>query len=156
ATGDLFVPSATGGEPESPFEEEVISALRAAGHMVDPQVGSEGYRIDLAVRDPGAPGRYILGVVCDGAAYHPARSARARDKLRQRVLEARGWRLHRIWSCDWWQDRDGEIARLLRAIEEARMLEPEAPPSPEDGHEDPRTLRPGELQTLDPPVPSAV
>jgi hypothetical protein len=78
--------------------------------------------------DPKAPGRYLLGVECDGATYHSARSARDRDKLRQRVLEARGWRLHRIWSCDWWQDREGEIARLIQAIEAVREDEPEPEP----------------------------
>ncbi|HTE19522.1 MAG TPA: DUF3320 domain-containing protein, partial [Armatimonadota bacterium] len=119
-SGILSVPTPTGEEPESPFEEAVLAGLRAWGYDVDPQVGSEGYRIDLAVRDPEAPGRYLLGIECDGAAYHSARSARDRDKLRQRVLEARGWRLHRIWSSDWWRDRDGELERLRQAIEEAR------------------------------------
>jgi hypothetical protein len=82
------------------------------------------------VVDPKQPGRYLLGVECDGATYHSARSARDRDKLRQRVLEARGWRLHRIWSCDWWQDREGELARLVQALEAAREEEPEPEPEP--------------------------
>jgi very-short-patch-repair endonuclease len=112
----------TGEEAESPFEEEVIEALRERGFEVDSQVGSEGYRIDLAVVDPANPGSYLVGVECDGVTYHSARSARDRDKLRQRVLEQRGWKLHRIWSCDWWQDRDGEIDRLLRAIAGAEQL----------------------------------
>jgi len=129
-TGVLNVATPTGEQPESPFEEEVIEALRSAGYDADPQVGSEGYRIDLAIRDPEAPGRYIIGVECDGATYHSARSARDRDKLRQRVLEARGWRLHRIWSSDWWHDRDAELARAIRAIEAARQS-----PAGQDGSE---------------------
>jgi len=129
-TGELHGPAHTDREPDSPFETEVITALRSRGYQVDAQVGSEGYRIDLAVVDPAAPGRYLLGVECDGATYHSARSARDRDKLRERVLEARGWRLHRIWSCDWWQDREGEITRLIRAVEDARESEPEPEPEP--------------------------
>lgn len=66
------------------------------------------------------PGCYLLGIECDGATYHSARSARDRDKLRQRILENRGWNLHRIWSPDWWQDRDGEVQRLIEAIEAVR------------------------------------
>jgi len=107
----------TGGKEESPFEEEVASALRDLGYAFDLQVGFEGFRIDLAVLDPVHPGSYILGVECDGATYHSARSARDRDKLRQRILENRGWKLHRIWSHDWWQDKAGEVARLIAAIE---------------------------------------
>ena len=114
------MPEASGDGPESPFEEEVAAALRSAGYHVDSQVGCEGYRIDLCVVDPQQPGRYILGIECDGATYHSARSARDRDKLRQRILEHRGWILHRIWSPDWWQDRDAEVDRLLRAFESAR------------------------------------
>lgn len=37
--------------------------------------------IDLAVSDPDRPGRYFLGIECDGAAYHDALSARDRDRL---------------------------------------------------------------------------
>jgi len=123
--GTLYVPEASGEAPESPFEEEVAAALRSAGYQVDSQVGCEGYRIDLCVVDPQQPGRYLLGIECDGATYHSARSVRDRDKLRQRILEHRGWTLHRIWSPDWWQDRDAEVERLLRAIESARNSLPE-------------------------------
>lgn len=132
--GILYVPESSGCGPESPFEEEVASALRAAGYQVDAQVGCEGYRIDLCVVDPAQPGRYLLGVECDGATYHSARSARDRDKLRQRILENRGWVLHRIWSPDWWQDRDAEVERLLQAIESARSKSPE--PVIEEHHQD--------------------
>ncbi|MDR3691834.1 MAG: DUF3320 domain-containing protein [Fimbriimonas sp.] len=119
-TGQIDVPMVTGHKAESPFEEEVAAELAKRDYEFDLQVGSEGFRIDLAVIDTEEPGRYRLGVECDGATYHSARSARDRDKLRQRILEARGWRLHRIWSHDWWQDRTGEIERLVQAIEQAR------------------------------------
>lgn len=125
--GDTEVSMPTGLAEESPFEEEVHDALRAHGYEVDTQMGCGGFRIDLAVRDPHRPGRYLLGVECDGATYHSARSARDRDKLRETVLADRGWRLHRIWSHDWWQDKAGEIERLLRAIEEDRTPEAPAP-----------------------------
>lgn len=119
-SGLLDITLPTGGEEESPFEEEVSSALRDLGYEVHCQVGCKGFRIDLAVVDSESPGRYVLGIECDGATYHSARSARDRDKLRQRVLEDRGWHLHRIWSHDWWQDREGEVRRLVEAIEATR------------------------------------
>ena len=125
-TGRVEVSGPTGEPAKSPFEEEVSALLKQRGYEVHTQVGCEGYRIDLAVLDPAKPGRYLLGVECDGATYHSARSARDRDKLRQRVLEHRGWRLHRIWSPDWWQNRDGEIQRLVDAIEATRADSTEA------------------------------
>jgi hypothetical protein len=61
-----------------------------------------------------------LGVECDGAAYHSARSARDRDRLRQEVLEGLGWRLHRIWSTDWFRKPQRETDKLITAIKNAR------------------------------------
>lgn len=118
-TGSLDVPAATAREPESPFEEMVLSRLRLHGFDVDPQVGSCGYFIDMAVKHPEQLGRYVLGIECDGAMYHSARSARDRDKLRQMVLESRGWEIHRIWSTDWFRNEDHEFQRLVTAIQRA-------------------------------------
>lgn len=115
-TGSLDVPAATGLEPQSPFEEAVLERLRANGYDVEPQVGSCGFYIDLAVRHPEHPQRFVLGIECDGAMYHSARTARDRDKLRQQVLESRGWRMHRIWSTDWFQNPVREFERLTQAI----------------------------------------
>lgn len=127
-SGAMDIATPTGEEEESPFEVEVTAALRDHGYQYHSQVGSVGYRIDIGVLDPNHPGRYLLGIECDGATYHSARSARDRDKLRQRVLESRGWTLHRIWSHDWWQDRDHEIRRLIAAIEgTAKPTQPQEP-----------------------------
>jgi len=106
---------------ESPFEEDVYHALTERGYQVHTQVGSSGYRIDLAVVDPDNPGRFLLGIECDGATYHSTKNARDRDKLREAVLRDLGWQLHRIWSTDWWQDREREMERLVAAIEAARI-----------------------------------
>jgi very-short-patch-repair endonuclease len=104
---------------DSPFEEEVCRSLETRGFTVNRQVGCSGYRIDLAVVDPDHPGRFVLGVECDGASYHSAPSARDRDKLRQAVLEDLGWTIHRIWSTDWWDSREREIEELISAVEGA-------------------------------------
>jgi very-short-patch-repair endonuclease len=115
----------------SPFEVEVAEALRARGHDVELQVGCSGYRIDLAVRDPARPGRFLLGIECDGATYHAARTARDRDRLRAAVLERLGWTLCRIWSTDWWRDRAQEIERVEAAIADAALSRPAPDPAPE-------------------------
>ncbi len=114
---------------DSPFEEAVADAITGMGFQVDLQVGSAGFRIDLAVRDPDRPGRYLLAVECDGAAYHSARWARERDRLRQEVLEGLGWRFHRIWSTDWFRTPETAKNKLYQAIEQMRaeMLQPPSP-----------------------------
>ena len=94
------------------FELLVAESIRQEGFEVHHQVGCSGYRIDLAVVHPRKPGRYLLGIECDGATYQRAKTARDRDKLRQAVLEGLGWKLHRIWSTDWWHDPEKQIRHL--------------------------------------------
>lgn len=104
---------------ESPFEDEIYKFLRDKGYNVATQVGCSGYRIDLAIKHPKKSGKYVIGIECDGATYHSARTARERDRLRDDVLRNRGWKLYRIWSTDWIKDPVSEGKRLLTAIEEA-------------------------------------
>lgn len=68
---------------------------------------------------------YLLGVECDGATYHSAATARDRDRLRQHVLEGLGWRIHRIWSTDWWLDPQRELEKLVAKLEELVSQDPD-------------------------------
>ena len=123
--GMLDVPQATSSESDSPFEEQVAQALRDHGHEIHHQIGTGSFFVDLAVVDPGKPGRYLIGIECDGASYHSARWARDRDRLRQEVLERLGWTIHRIWSTDWFQQPETELRRALKAIERATFDRPQ-------------------------------
>jgi very-short-patch-repair endonuclease/DNA polymerase III delta prime subunit len=138
----LAVAAPTGREPDSPFEIEVLNALRSLGYEVVPQVGCAGYFIDMAVVNPEHPGSYLLGIECDGASYHSARSARDRDRLREQVLRSQGWKLHRIWSTDWIRHPHQLLKAVQSAIEEARQsvrevkpvtILPASPPRQEPG-----------------------
>jgi very-short-patch-repair endonuclease len=119
--------SSSGGDVESPLEAEVLKAITAMGFEGRPQVGVAEYRIDLGVVHPDQPGRFILGVECDGAMYHSSRVARDRDRLRQEILERLGWRMHRVWGPSWFNDRTGQEAALLEAIEDALKNGPKRP-----------------------------
>lgn len=101
---------------DSPFEESVCNALRAKGYSVKTQVGCSGYKIDLAIRDKNNPGHFLLGIECDGAAYHSCATARDRDRLRQEVLESLGWKIYRIWSTDWFKNPQKQLDKLINYI----------------------------------------
>ena len=120
-TGRLGLAEETGRDADSIFEEQVAATLANLGYDVKNQIGTAGFFLDLAVSDPEKPGRFVLGIECDGAQYHSSRSARDRDRLRQNVLEAHGWILHRIWSTDWFLRPDEETAKVVQAIEAAKM-----------------------------------
>jgi very-short-patch-repair endonuclease len=103
----------------NPFEADIQAALEGQGLSIASQWGVSSYRIDLAVRHPERPGSFVMAVECDGATYHSAETARDRDRIRQTHLEALGWKFHRIWSTDWFNDRSKEIARALEAYHRA-------------------------------------
>jgi len=109
-------------EPDSPFEESVLAALRAAGYDVTPQVGIAGYRIDIGVRGDD-PSRYVLGIECDGFTYHSSPTARDRDWLRQSVLEDLGWRIHTVWSTAWVRNPAEELRKIEEAIATAKRMQ---------------------------------
>lgn len=104
---------------DSPFEQAVFDYIKENGYDVVTQVGCSGYRIDMAIKHPTISGIYVLGIECDGASYHSARTARERDRLRQDVLESMGWQIYRIWSTDWVKDTVNEGKRLINAIKDA-------------------------------------
>ena len=103
-------------EMDSDFERSVAEHIRKLGYDVEAQIGVAGFFIDLGVFPPGRRDKFCLGIECDGAAYHSSRVARDRDRIREDVLLSRGWRLHRIWSTDWFQDRTAAMNKLARAL----------------------------------------
>lgn len=110
----------TGKAPDSDFEVAVITALENAGFCCEPQVGVAGFFIDIAVHDPEKQGRYLMGIECDGATYHSAKSARDRDRLRQDVLEGLGWRIRRIWSTDWFSNPEEILEPIIRELHQLK------------------------------------
>ena len=98
---------------ESAFERDVLERLLALGYRVEPQVGSEGFRIDLVVED--LEGRR-LAVECDGDSFHGPERWRD-DMRRQRILERVGWRFWRCFASSFYRDPDGVLADLVAVLE---------------------------------------
>jgi hypothetical protein len=114
--------------PESAFEDDVRDRLyrrfqetRLQHLDVESHVGCSGFRIDLAVRDLDS-GRYILGIECDGRSYHPNASARFRDIWRLDILEKFRWKIHRVWSQNWWKDPAKEIDEIVDKVKSLTVL----------------------------------
>jgi len=103
---------------DSDFEKQVYEKLTQCGHTVVTQIGQSGYRIDLAVVHPHDKSKYILGIECDGATFHSAKSVKERDVMRQKFLEGKGWKIERIWSRNWWKNPNREIERINAKIAE--------------------------------------
>lgn len=107
---------------ESPFEEDVKRFVESLGFHVNCQVGESGFRIDLGVRVSEDSRNYLCGLECDGARYHSGWRARTSDVWRQEILEAKGWKILRIWSTDWFENSEeakNKLAKELLALRDA-------------------------------------
>jgi very-short-patch-repair endonuclease/DNA polymerase III delta prime subunit len=112
---------------DSPIEKSVHDFLIDCGYDVEKKVGCGGYRVDLAIVDSRAPGRYLLGIECDGDKYHSSKVARDRDRLRQQILENLGWTIYRIWSTDWYRNKNNCQVNLKNFIEQIKSKDIEQP-----------------------------
>ena len=107
--------------------------VKNLGYEIEPQVGVEGFFIDIGIRHPDCRGEFLMGLECDGSTYHSSPSVRDRDRLRQEILESKGWFIHRIWSTSWFHARTAEIDRLAKAIKQRLEADRRmAPPLPEE------------------------
>lgn len=105
------------GEADSDFEIAVSKVLNQNGFKTCFQVGVAGFFIDIGVYHPLRAEEFILGIECDGATYHSAKSIRDRDILRQRILETKGWCIYRIWSTDWFKNKEKETDNLVKMLQ---------------------------------------
>ena len=123
-------PQATGAAELDSFEADVRDRLAEHGITVVPRYGVGGYRVDFAATHPQDGGRMVLAIEADGASYRKSGSVRDRDRLRGEHLQRLGWSYHRLWSTNWFRNRDAEVARVVEAYEKAvSKVEPAAAPA---------------------------
>ncbi|MBU0569128.1 hypothetical protein KJ693_10965 [bacterium] len=103
---------------DSPFEEQIVEFLENEGYEIECQYGAGNFRLDIVVKERG---KNLLAIECDGAGYHSSLVARTRDRARQRILEKKGWRFHRVWSTNWWFFEQQEKEAIVAAINSARL-----------------------------------
>ncbi|WP_143065812.1 DUF4011 domain-containing protein [Lachnobacterium bovis] len=102
----------TNREVDSELVIEICDFLRENGFMVDTKIGFSNYQIDIGVKDPNTLD-YVLAIECDGRTYSSFKNTRDRERLRQQVLESMGWKYYRIWSAEWYKNKETEKTRLL-------------------------------------------
>jgi hypothetical protein len=99
--------------------DEIAWALRGRGYDVEDGL-SLGGRVDLAVRDPGGSGAFVLAILCDDSVQPTATPVRERGVLLPAALAERGWTVHHTWSMEWVHRPDEELKKIVAAIEGGR------------------------------------
>ncbi|MFA5816260.1 MAG: DUF3320 domain-containing protein [Bacteroidales bacterium] len=96
--------------------DQLASRLQADGYGVVTNIGCSGFKIDIGISNQERPSEYILGVLCDGLSYKESKTARDREIIQTEVLRLLGWNIHKIWSCDWWDNPDKVLNEIKQAI----------------------------------------
>lgn len=102
--------------------DDIAAALRGAGLPVRADVGLSEFRVDLVLGDPSAPDEPLVAVLLDGPSWYSRRTVADRDGLPVDVLSGLlKWpAVERVWLPEWLQHRDATVARLRRAVADAR------------------------------------
>lgn len=98
---------------------QIANELISQGYEVNLNVGRSKFKVDLAVADKNDKNRYILGILCDGEMYNSTPTARDREIVQPNVLKMLNWRVMRVWSVDFYNNKERVIKQIIEEIESA-------------------------------------
>ncbi|RZI00842.1 DUF4011 domain-containing protein, partial [Staphylococcus condimenti] len=91
--------------------------LKEKGYESKINLGNSELKVDIAVQNPNDDKDFILGVLIDGENYFNGKTANDRNIIQPSVLNHLGWDLFRIWSIDWYEDKDLVLDRLDKELD---------------------------------------
>jgi len=95
----------------------IANEIAKRGYKVDTQIGSSNFKVDIAVVDPNNANSYLLGILCDGKNYYETKTTRDREIVQPTVLTMLHWNVIRIWSVDWYKNKEKVINRILLKLD---------------------------------------
>ncbi|MCD7946045.1 MAG: hypothetical protein LUF81_05525, partial [Clostridiales bacterium] len=113
------------------IQEEVCVALAERGWLAQPGPISDA----ICIPHPNRPGDWLLAILLDGPDYGAIPRTRERELGRAELLGDMGWNLCRVWTMDWWQDRDRVLEQLLRLLDVLLRRENQPQPDPQPQEE---------------------
>jgi hypothetical protein len=108
--------------------QTICSYLKEKGFDTQRNVGHSEYKLDIGVIDTENPEQYKLGIMLGGHTYGAAKTTRDREIAQIGVLSGLGWRIHRVWTMDWWDNAQRELDQIITILNE---------PTPEPVEEEP-------------------
>ena len=97
--------------------DSICDELSQKGYKCDKLIGHSDFRIDIGVIDPENPEHYLIGILIDGPNYKSAENTRDREVAQSSILNHLGWNIFRLWSLDWWNDKEKVIKQIEDEIE---------------------------------------
>lgn len=99
---------------------QIAEALKERGYEAKTKLGRSQFKVDVAVGDKDGSGEYRLGILLDGDSYRDTHTTRDREIVQPSVLNSLNWQLMRVWSVDWYNNKE----RVIKRIEERLAASP--------------------------------
>ena len=113
--------------------KSVCDVLEENGYSYQCNVGHSNFKIDIAVVNPFDENEYLLGIMLDGDTYKASlNNTKDREISQLNILKGLGWSLHRIWTMDWWDNKEQEIEKLLAVLEKRKEEDRKKESQPKD------------------------
>ena len=100
--------------------ESICRQIEQSGFTYQKSIGHSRFKVDIAVQNPYNEDEYLLGIMLDGDSYHQSTNTKDREVAQFAVLKGLGWKLHRIWTLDWWDNKERELSRLDTLLKELK------------------------------------
>ena len=116
-TGNLpIVAGAVNKKETNVMVDQICDALAQKGYVTDAFVGRSNFKVDIAVATSDDPEKYILGILCDGRNYYETKTTRDREIVQPGVLRMLNWRVMRVYSIDWYENRERALEQILQEL----------------------------------------
>lgn len=113
-------------ETNNNLVKQLCQALNENGYCTKPHVGRSNFKVDIAVSTKDDPENYILGILCDGKSYFETKTTRDREIVQPTVLEMLNWKVMRVYSIDWYENKDKALSQILNELETLQKGEEES------------------------------
>ena len=129
-TGKLpFVSGTTHNCDTNVMVEQICDALARKGYITESFVGRSNFKVDIAVSTREHPEKFILGILCDGRTYFETKTTRDREIVQPGVLRMLNWRVMRVYSIDWYENRERALNQILQELKSAESGETKDEPT---------------------------
>ena len=109
--------STTKSTSDSTVTECIAKAIKELGYGVKCNIGSSEFKVDIGIIDPDNEKEYLLGILLDGENTLHSSTAQDRFILQPSVLNGLGWNILRVWTLDWFDDKDRVLKNIKAAID---------------------------------------
>lgn len=98
--------------------EVLASRLKEHGYDSTTSLGTSNFKIDLAIKDPSDSNRYIACIMSDGYGFSSEYAIADKCCGQPSVLKGLGWKVIRIWSCEWYKNPDVVLGKILNDLKD--------------------------------------